>query len=71
MSRYGNEVEKEQFWRLVLEEHASSGLSVRAWDKKQPCGKPGQPGAGIERLAYLGNTLCGLSKSSVFVTTQR
>ena len=35
MSRNGNAVEKGQFWRFVLEEHASSGLSVRAFCKRE------------------------------------
>lgn len=40
MSRDGNEGEKEQFCRLVLEEHASSGLSVRAFCKRESLSEP-------------------------------
>jgi hypothetical protein len=33
-------VEKEQFWRLVLAEHATSGLSVRAFCQREAVSEP-------------------------------
>ena len=35
MARSKQSVEKEEFWRLVLNEHAASGLSVRAFCNRQ------------------------------------
>lgn len=35
MARLQRSVEKEDFWRLVLDEHAASGLSVRAFCKRE------------------------------------
>ncbi len=34
MARSKRSVEKEEFWRLVLNEHAASGLSIKAFCKR-------------------------------------
>src|SRR6056297_395677 len=35
MARSKRSVEKEEFWRLVLNEHAASGLSIKAFCKRE------------------------------------
>ena len=35
MARSRRSVEKEEFWRLVLKEHAASGLSIKAFCKRE------------------------------------
>jgi transposase-like protein len=39
-SRKQRDVEKQQFWRLVFEEHAQSGLSVRAFCRQESLSEP-------------------------------
>lgn len=39
-SRKGPDIEKQQFWRLVFEEHAKSGLSVRAFCRQESLSEP-------------------------------
>jgi hypothetical protein len=40
MARSRRSVEKEQFWRLVLAEHAASGLAVRAFCQREAVSEP-------------------------------
>ena len=40
MVNHGRNLEKEQFWRLVLEEHGKSGLSAREFCRRESISEP-------------------------------
>ena len=40
MSRSGRRAEREQFWRLAIEEHAQSGLSAREFCRRESISEP-------------------------------